>query len=224
MENPFHSQSTPLGALFLTLAWAFQTAMAIFACFCHPEASIWMVMLFQSALSFTMTLPWMRKRYFHFQNWGLLALRTACGFLGGACIVTSLACTSIVNTTLLENTAPLFLPIALFLWLRQKIAPKMWIGIVVGFIGVAFILRPTGSLAEEKGALFGLAAGVLWAVAQIALRLLTSREKGPSILFYYFGLSTLIASPLAYLTFAPLSKLCLLWLFLSAISAYFSQV
>ena len=224
MQNPFRSQSIPLGALFLTLAWALQTCMAVFACFSHPEASIWMVMLFQSALSFALTLPWMRRRFLHFESWGLLIFRTACGFLGSACIFSALACTTIVNTTLLQNTAPLFLPIVLFLWLRQKVAPKMWIGIIVGFIGVAFILKPTGSFAEEEGALFGLAAGVLWAMAQIALRLLTNREKGPSILFYYFGILTLATLPFAYMTYAPLSKLCLLWLFLSALSAYLSQV
>lgn len=224
MQNPFRTQSTPLGALFLTLAWAFQTLMAIFACFCHPEASIWMVILFQSALSFVMTLFLMRKRYFHFESWGLLAFRTACGFFGGVCIVSALACTTIVNTTLLQNTAPLFLPIVLFLWLRQKVAPKMWIGIIVGFIGVAFILKPNGSFAEEKGLLYGLTAGILWALAQVALRLLTTREKGTSILFYYFGLSTLVAAPLAYMTYAPISKLLLLWLFLTALSAYLSQV
>lgn len=217
-------QSTAKGALYLMLAWLSATAMAIFACLVHPMASVWIVLLFQSALGLLLTAPWMSKQKLVFHSWGLLTLRTACGFLGGLCIFSALACTTIVNTTLLNNTAPLFLPLVLFVWLRYKVQPKMWVGILIGFLGVALILKPNGSFAEEEGVLFGLSAGVLWAIAQVSLRLLTKKEKGQSILFYYFALSTLLSIPFAWMTYKPISHICLIWLLLTALSSFLSQI
>jgi len=217
-------QSTTKGAAYLTLAWLSATSMAIFACLVHPMASIWTILLFQSSLGLILITPWMSKQKFAFHSWGLLALRTACGFLGGVCIFSALACTTIINTTLLNNTAPLFLPLVLFLWLRYKVAPKMWLGILIGFLGVALILKPHGSFAEEEGLLFGLGSGILWAIAQVTLRLLTKKEGTYSILFYYFLLCTLLSMPFAWMTYKPINSTCFVWLLLTALSSFLSQI
>jgi len=75
--------------------------------------------------------------------------------------------------TLLNNTTPLFIPVITLLWLKIKIDEKIWWGILVGFVGIILILRPSAVGLIKEGDLYGLAAGIFLAIAYVALKILT---------------------------------------------------
>ena len=66
----------------------------------------------------------------------------------------------LMNTVLLSNSAPLFIPLIAWLWLREKISASTAISLVVGFVGVLLILKPGASLPRNPAALLATAAGL----------------------------------------------------------------
>jgi drug/metabolite transporter (DMT)-like permease len=104
---------------------------------------------------------------------------------------------NLVNATLLNYTAPLWVP---FLWrLRYKepIQTNVWWSIIIGFIGMAIILNPTKQI-FALGFFFGLFAGFFSAIASVALRMLNLKQEPMNrSLFYYFSIGSILSLPFA---------------------------
>lgn len=104
---------------------------------------------------------------------------------------------NLTDATILNYTAPFFVPILWWIWMKEKVGLHVWWSIIVGFIGVAIILNPTKQIFQE-GFLFGLLAGVFSGVAFVALRILNLQKEPMSrTLFYYFLFGTLFSIPFA---------------------------
>ncbi len=105
----------------------------------------------------------------------------------------------LTDATTLNYTAPFFVPIVWWIWMREKIDLHVWWSIIVGFIGAAVILNPTAQIFEE-GFIFGLCAGVASSVAFASLRVLNLKKEPMSrTLFYYFLFSFVFSAPFAWL-------------------------
>lgn len=105
---------------------------------------------------------------------------------------------SIVNATLLFNTAPIFIPIFAIFWWNRKISTSTWCAIGLGFLGIIFIIRPTTAILEQSGSLIGLASGISLAIAYMFVKELTNYVEPMKILFYFFGISTLLQLPFLF--------------------------
>ncbi|MDQ3021443.1 MAG: DMT family transporter [Bacteroidota bacterium] len=117
----------------------------------------------------------------------------------------------LVDASLLNNTAPLFIPMITLIWLRTKIDKKIWWGILIGFVGIIFILDPKEDDLLNSGDLYGIAAGISLAIAYVALGVLTKTESFISILFYYAIIASALSLPFAILNWSnpPL----LIWIY-----------
>lgn len=104
----------------------------------------------------------------------------------------------IVNGTLLFNTAPLFIPLLATLFLKEKIGKSTWIAVLIGFIGVIIIIKPSESIFTQPGNFIGIFAGISLAVAYLLMKLLTSTDPGIRIIFYYLGIGTLLQIPILF--------------------------
>lgn len=113
-------------------------------------------------------------------------LRDAMGLLTFYLFYYSLNSIPLIDATLLYNTSPLFIPIIAFIWLHVYIPPRLWVCILIGFIGIIIILHPGGGQLLKIGALLALLSGIASAVANVTVRKLTLTESLESILFYYF--------------------------------------
>jgi drug/metabolite transporter (DMT)-like permease len=99
----------------------------------------------------------------------------------------------VVTALTLTNTAPLFIPLGLLVWLRLVIPKQRLVGVALGFAGVVALLRPQfGGQAVAEWV--GLGGGVAMAIAYIGLRQLTKSHSPYEILFYYFGISTVLSA------------------------------
>ncbi len=126
-------------------------------------------------------------------------LRDVTGVLSYYLYFVAIRYLNLVDATTLNYTAPFFVPIIWWIWMREKIDLHVWWSIIVGFIGVAVILNPTRQIFQE-GFVFGLSAGILSAIAFASLRILNlNKEPMSRTLFYYFLFGTLFSAPFAYI-------------------------
>ena len=124
-------------------------------------------------------------------------VRGIMGMLGFTCFVICVRMTNIVDGTLLLNSAPLFIPIIALIWLRKKMDPRIWLGIITGFIGIIFIIHPVTGDLMQMGEMYGVASGVFLAVALIAMKELSRTETFEAVIFYFSLISTICTLPLA---------------------------
>lgn len=106
----------------------------------------------------------------------------------------ALQVTPLVDATLLRNTAPLIVPLVIWLWLRKSIPSSRWLPLGIGFIGVLLILRP-GQTGLNPWHVMGLVSGIGLAVSMVGSRMLSKTEPSQRILFYYYSISLLFALP-----------------------------
>lgn len=137
---------------------------------------------------------------------GLHLLRCCFGLGAMYCFFHTIAKMPLAEAVLLLYTNPLFVPLLAFFWLGEPVALRLRIAIVVGFVGVVFILRP-GSDVFHPAALTGLASGILAAVAMVTIRRMSVTEPASRIVFYFALLSTIVSSiPLAWSWRCPDAK------------------
>jgi len=99
----------------------------------------------------------------------------------------------LADAVLLTYTLPLFVPLVEWLWLGERLSPRLAGPLAVGFVGIVVILRPTPGLFRPV-ALLALLSAVLAAIGQVGIRRLTATEPAPRIVFYFAAIATAISA------------------------------
>lgn len=94
------------------------------------------------------------------------------------------------EATLLNATSPLFIGLLAMPALKEKISLRTAIALVIGFIGVSFILKP-GTDFFTFAALIGLCSGFFIACEKILVRYMANTEPVMRTVFYFSIFSTL---------------------------------
>lgn len=115
-------------------------------------------------------------------------IRTFSSLCSMYCLVFALKYLPIVDALLLTYTRPLFLPIIVLIWFRKKWSKATFIGILIGFLGVALILKPDRRM-FDIAALMGIASAIFGSISFTCIRKLTRTDSDITILFYYLALS-----------------------------------
>lgn len=214
------------GACFILLAWFFFTLVITLSRFTSQESSVATVLLFQNLISLIFMLPFMLKEgksAFASTKFKVILLRGAAGFCSFLFAFLAVQYTSLVNTVLLSNASPLFIPLIIWVWRRIHLGYKLWLGIITGFIGIGFILKPDLHLLTNLGAIFGLASALSFAISMICMRRLIKTEPVHTILFYHFLIGTMISLPIALSSWNFISCATLLQLILIGILSFIGQ-
>ncbi len=118
-------------------------------------------------------------------------LRSLSGVSAMYCFFYALSELPLADAMLLKISAPLFIPIIAFIWLSEHISLRAIMAIVIGFLGVILVLKPTGAV--HIASLAGLMGGALAALAKVTIRRISNTEPTSRIVFY-FGLISLTIS------------------------------
>lgn len=110
----------------------------------------------------------------------------------------------LVDAVLLTNTAPLIIPFLGLLFMSQKINHRLWLPLIVGFLGIALILRPNGDV-FQFAALLGLGAGICMAASIMLVRQASKEDGALTNVFYYFLFSVPISAAGAVIFWSPIS-------------------
>ena len=123
-------------------------------------------------------------------------LRAFSGVSAMYCFFYALSELPLADAMLLKISAPLFIPIIALLWLSEHISLRAIMAIMLGFLGVILVLKPTGTI--HIASLAGLMGGALAALAKVTIRRMSASEPTSRIVFY-FGLISLSISAIPML-------------------------
>lgn len=107
------------------------------------------------------------------------------------CFYTAVAKTTLAQANILNMTYPIFVALLSWIFLKKQRDLTTTIGAVLAFAGIYLILAQ-GSLQFAWLHLWGLASGISASVAMICLNLSRQYHDTETILFYLFGIGSVI--------------------------------
>ncbi|MHB8301738.1 MAG: DMT family transporter [Acidobacteriaceae bacterium] len=197
-----HVENATLGGLLIVIAFL---CVAIMSALGKAAAQVptGTIVFFQNFVSLLLFLPWVFRHgtgSIKTSRIGMHILRACAGLLSQVLMFAAVKKMPLMNAVLLTNSAPLFIPLITWVWLKEKIGGIVWASLLVGFVGVVMILKPSAALISNPAALIATSAAVFSAFALVTVNRLSTTETTQRILFYYFLISSLVTAPFAMVT------------------------
>jgi len=102
--------------------------------------------------------------------WRTHLARSVSGFVALVLSFLSITYLPLATAFTLNYTSPLWLAVLVAVLAHERIRYSMWLTLALGLVGVACLLKPSLANAPWYGALFGLSAGCLSALAYLNVR------------------------------------------------------
>lgn len=154
------------------------------------------VVFFRNLVGVFFFLPMIAYRGFgpfRTQRLGNHFLRTFYGLGAMYCFFYAIAHLPLADAMVFTYAAPIFTPVLAWWWLRESLTPRMLFMVMLGFLGVLLVAKPSGALFEAK-ALAGVGASLLAACAFVSIRAMSDSEPASRIVFYFSTFSALLSS------------------------------
>jgi len=200
------------GSLYALAAFFFMALFGILTKAALEGGSVFWVSFIVYLTGTLALLPIIAQKGFSYlksEHYTFLVGRAVVGTLASFCYTISIHYIPIMNGTLLFNTAPIFIPILATLFLKAKIERNTWIAVLIGFIGIIVIIKPTQAIFTQTGNLIGIFSGISLAIAYLLMKLLTATDPGIRIIFYYLGIGTLLQIPALFFSeYLPTQESC----------------
>lgn len=192
-----------IGLIFLArLAFSF---LALFVRETRDELPVPMILFFQNFISLLVVFPFVAKYRFKSlkpRRPVLMAAWVICALLSFFFMFLASRQITITETILLNNTAPFFVPVIAYFALKRPFNHMLWPGMMIGFIGIGWILSPDLTLkgqdlfALQIGSVCALLSGFFLAAAFISIALFRHEKMIPTLTQYYL-FSSIVALPFA---------------------------
>jgi drug/metabolite transporter (DMT)-like permease len=157
------------------------------------------ILFVQNVVSLVCLLPFLCRNYPGLKTGEFPShlIRDLSGVLSYYLYFVAIRFLNLVDATVLNYTAPFFVPLFWRFWMKERVGKNVWWSIIIGFIGVAIVLNPTKEILQ-LGFVLGIFAGILSGVAFCAIRVLhLKKEPTRRILFHYFTIGILLSFPFA---------------------------
>lgn len=191
-------QSLPIGVTLSLIACFLYSAMTAFIkvkAVALPPLPI--VVFMQNLFALTLLLPrLLNKKAIMTRRLPLHALRAIFSLAICYSLYYAITFIPLVNAMLLANAAPLIVPIVGYLFFSEKINHRLWLPILIGYAGVAFVLRPDTQL-FNIGAFLALASALALAFTIQCVRKLSQTESTLTITFYFLLFSAIFSGMIA---------------------------
>ena len=142
--------------------------------------------------------------FYKSKNIKLQILRSLLSVIESGCFVLSFKYLSLANAHSIGSLAPVIVVALSAIILKEKVSPKTWVAIFIGFIGVLIILRPTSSIFDPK-ALLPLLAAFMLGLYQIVTKKVSEYDSNETSLFYTSIIGMIIMTLLATNFWSPIS-------------------
>ncbi len=140
--------------------------------------------------------------FYKSKNIKLQIFRSLLSVIESGCFVLSFKYLSLANAHSIGSLAPVIVVALSAIILKEKVSPKTWVAIFIGFVGVLIILRPTSSIFDPK-ALLPLIAAFILGLYQIVTKKVSKHDKNETSLFYTSIIGLIIMSLLASKFWTP---------------------
>ena len=121
-------------------------------------------------------------------HWRKHVLRGILGFAAMMSFFTAITLLPIATAVTLNFTSPIFLTLVTLVLHRDRMSWDGYLAIAIGFVGVAFLLRPSFSDNDLVGEMLGLGSGVMAGIAAYHIRQLGKMGEPSSRIVFYFML------------------------------------
>lgn len=99
---------------------------------------------------------------------------------------------SLTDGVLLWNTAPMFMPIIMYIVYKHKTGRVVWLSLLVSFIGVICVLKPTRALFDPFS-IYGFISGLSVAFSQILYGVNREADTLSQNIFLFFFYTTILS-------------------------------
>jgi len=137
-------------------------------------------------------------RYAKANRIGLQLIRAALLTATTFCFFTALRTIPLANNSAIMFLAPILVTILAWPLLGERVGPRRWAGVLIGFAGAMIIVRP-GAGVMEVGALFALAAAFFFAFYQIATRVLSRHDHPLTTILYTPVIGAIVTSGVVWI-------------------------
>ena len=168
--------NTRTGIFLFILAWTFIPVMDGIAKYLSASLPVlqivWARYFFTCVLVFPILVSFYKKHSFRSENYILQIFRGSFLVVATICFFYSISIIPLANALALAFVYPLFVTLLSPFLLNEKVGPRRIVAVIVGFIGIMFIIKP--GFAEFNNAfLTALGTGLSYSLYMISTRKLT---------------------------------------------------
>jgi len=137
--------------------------------------------------------PRMGTRLVRTRRPGLQIVRAGCLLVTSWFVIAALQRLPLADTTALLFSAPMVVTVLAHLLLKESVGRLRALAVVLGFVGMLLVARPSGQM-DLQGLLLALCAAAGFAGYQLLTRLLAPTERPLTLLFYTALVGTVLMS------------------------------
>lgn len=185
------------GAVYMAVSSLFLSLLALCVKVGIRELSVLQITFFRYFAPLILSLPYFLRKNFYAElrlsaSVSTHILRSVAAVSGQLCLNYYFTEASVLNGVMLWCTGPLFVPILARIFYGQRMVVATWISLLVSFIGVAMIIKPTAGLFDPFS-IWGLLAGLSAAFSQILWGKNAETGKVSENLFYLYVFSSALS-------------------------------
>ncbi|KZM39987.1 membrane protein [Marinomonas sp. SBI22] len=188
-------QSLLAKGVLATLAYAFiMSVTSLVAKLVQEEVAVSVLVFWQSVICVLLLLP-QQKGYWkrHPINiWKTHFFRSISGFLGFYFFYLAINHIPLVEASMLRACAPLCVPIVVLLIHKIRVPSSRWLPLLLGFIGVALIIKPTPNQ-FDPWQLVGFLSAIGLALSMVTTRMLSKNVRPKETMTIYFLISACLS-------------------------------
>lgn len=215
-----------IGALLILVSEMFLVLSGMVIRQVSAELPTEMIVFFRNLLGLLLFMPWLLRKgtaVLHTTKLRFHVMRAGVGVTAMTCLFYTWGHLPLAQAALLKQTAPFFMPLIAFWWLKERINLQVKLAILVGFIGVVFIINPRET-AVNVGILIALFGACLGALAKVTVRRMRDTESPQLIVFYFAFFAALLSAIPAWLSGAGLTLIQFGWLIVLAATSTVAQL
>jgi len=192
-----YRQSIRRGAIFLLGSSVVFSGVGALVKSLTVDIPVEMVVFFRNGAGLLFLIPWvLMQKSLSLKTsrfWDHTA-RAVSGVLAMYCFFYAISHLHLSEAISLNFTSPLIIPVLAFLLIGEKISARMTALLLVGFVGVMFVVKP-GVGVFKPAALVGIISAFFAAFALVNIRRLTTTEPASRIVFYFALIGSVITLP-----------------------------
>lgn len=143
-------------------------------------------------LLFVLPYFWVYRHKLRFKDTAKHALRALAVIISQYSLFYYFTKASLTDGVLLFNTAPMFMPVIMYFFYKYRTRSVVWFSLIVSFIGVICVLKPTSSLFDPFS-IFGFISGLSVAVSQILYGVNRENDTLSQNVFLFFFYSAVLS-------------------------------
>lgn len=157
-------------------------------------------------------------------GWLVLISRSVFGTIGLVLNFYAISHISLADSSIIQKLSPFIIIILSYIFFKEEMTRFQVFSIIIAFIGITLIIKPSGNNIISMGALAALLGALCAGIAYTCVRYLgTHNISGEFIIFFFSSLSSLMLLPYLILEYRTMTYYQLSMLLLAGISATIGQ-